>query len=447
MKMKKTISALALTTAAVMMFSGCGTQTSAASGSSGSAEGADGKITISFWHSMSGNTQEALQKVVDGFNESQDTYQVVAENQGTYDESTGKFFNMANGDGSAQIIQIGEQNLQSMIDSGMISSISDLIETYGYDDSDLLDQVVNFYTVDGEMYAMPFNCSSPVVYYNKEVFDNAGITEFPTTFEGIMEAAKTISESDSSITPMGMYAYGYALDQMVTNMGGFIINNDNGRSDRATEVAYQDQMTQLFNWIDGMNKEGYLLNYGTEGTNAVSGFTQKQVAMYIDTSASCRNVIDSSEFEVGVSALPVPEGVEAQGVYAGGGALCAAAGMDDETAQGVMEFFTYATSPEVQAQWAADTGYFPICNAAYETEIMTSTYGEYPQLRVAADQLLNSQVNEVTAGPLLSQLPQLRTDISTALEAVMGGGNVEDAIQQAVDSTNSAIENANAGVE
>lgn len=447
MKVKKTISALALTTAAVMMFSGCGTQASASSGSSGSAEGADGKIKISFWHSMSGNTQEALQKVVDGFNESQDTYQVVAENQGSYDESTGKFFNMANGDGSAQIIQIGEQNLQSMIDSGMIASISDMIETYNYDDSDLLEQVVNFYTVDGEMYAMPFNCSSPVVYYNKEVFDKAGITEFPTTFEGIEDAVKTIAESDSSITPMGMYAYGYALDQMVTNMGGFIINNNNGRSDRATEVAYQDQLTDLFHWIDGMNKEGYLLNYGTEGTNAVSGFSQKQVAMFISTSASCRNVIDSSAFEVGVSALPVPEGVEAQGVYAGGGALCAAADMDDETAKGVMEFFTYATSPEVQAQWAADTGYFPICNAAYDTEIMTSTYEEYPQLRVAADQLLNSQVNEVTAGPLLSQLPQLRTDISTALEAVMGGQNVEDAIQQAVDSTNSAIENANAGVE
>ncbi|HIV13209.1 MAG TPA: extracellular solute-binding protein [Candidatus Pullilachnospira stercoravium] len=446
-RMKKAISALALSTAAILMFSGCGSQTSAATGTSGSTQSEDGKITISFWHSMSGDTQTALEKVVDGFNESQDTYQVVAENQGTYDESTGKFFNMANGSGSAQIIQIGEQNLQSMIDSGMVASISELIDTYNFDDSDLLEQVVNFYTVDGQMYAMPFNCSSPVVYYNKEVFDAAGVTEFPTTFEGIMDAAQAIAESDDSITPVGMYAYGYALDQMVTNMGGFTVNNDNGRSDRATEVAYQDQMTEIFNWIKDLQDAGYLLNYGTDGTNTISGFTQRQVAMFISTSASCRNVIDSSDFEVGVSALPVPEGVEAQGVYAGGGALCAAAGMDEETAQGVMDFFTYATSPEVQAQWAADTGYFPICNAAYETDSMISTYEEYPQLRVAADQLLNSQVNEVTAGPLLSQLPQLRTDIQTALEAVFNGEEVEASLQQAVDSTNSAIANANAGVE
>ena len=68
---------------------------------------------------------------------------------------------MANGDGSADIIQIGEQNLQSMIDSGMVQSVSDLIEKYSFDDSDLLEQAVNFYTVDGTLYVMPFNCSSP----------------------------------------------------------------------------------------------------------------------------------------------------------------------------------------------------------------------------------------------------------------------------------------------
>src|SRR5699024_5025094 len=97
---------------------------------SGASTSDSGKLQIQFWHSMSGNTQEALDAVVAGFNESQDQYEVVATNQGTYDESTGKFFNMAGGSDSAHIIQIGEQNLQSMIDSGMIASVSDLIETY-----------------------------------------------------------------------------------------------------------------------------------------------------------------------------------------------------------------------------------------------------------------------------------------------------------------------------
>ena len=428
----------------VTLFAGCSNGSSDGSGASTSDSG---KLQIQFWHSMSGNTQEALVAVVAGFNESQDQYEVVATNQGTYDESTGKFFNMAGGSDSAHIIQIGEQNLQSMIDSGMIASVSDLIETYSFDDSDLLEQEVNFYTVDGDMWAMPFNCSTPVVYYNKTVFDAAGVTEFPTTFEGITEAAQKVAESNDSITPVGMYAYGYALDQMVINMGGYVINNENGRADRATEVSYQDQITQIYNWIKDLQDQELLLNYGSDGTNTISGFTQQQVGMFIASSASCRNVIDSStDFEVGVANLPVPEGTEPEGVYGGGGALCVATGLDEDVEAGVMEFLTYATSPEVQATWAVSTGYFPICNGAYETETLTSTYEELPQLQVAADQLLNSNVNSITAGPLLSQLPQLRTDLQTALEAVFNGSDVESAVAQAVESTNSAIASANQGV-
>ena len=428
----------------VTLFAGCSNGSSDGSGASTSDSG---KLQIQFWHSMSGNTQEALDAVVAGFNESQDQYEVVATNQGTYDESTGKFFNMAGGSDSAHIIQIGEQNLQSMIDSGMIASVSDLIETYSFDDSDLLEQEVNFYTVGEDMWAMPFNCSTPVVYYNKTVFDEAGVTQFPTTFEGITEAAQKVAESNDSITPVGMYAYGYALDQMVINMGGYVINNENGRADRATEVSYQDQITQIYNWIKDLQDQELLLNYGSDGTNTISGFTQQQVGMFIASSASCRNVIDSStDFEVGVANLPVPEGTEPEGVYGGGGALCVATGLDEDVEAGVMEFLTYATSPEVQATWAVSTGYFPICNGAYETETLTSTYEELPQLQVAADQLLNSNVNSITAGPLLSQLPQLRTDLQTALEAVFNGSDVESAVAQAVESTNSAIASANQGV-
>lgn len=452
---------LAAALAATLLLTGCSSAPSSSAGASseagssseaaaaskeGEKESGAEKLKISFWHSMSGNNQGVLEEIVSGFNASQEKYEVVAENQGTYDESTGKFFNMANGEGSAQIIQIGEQNLQSMIDSGMIDSMTDLIENYSYDDSDLLEQVVNFYTVSNTLYAMPFNCSSPVVYYNADVFKTAGYETLPTTFEGLTEAAAKVRETSPNVTPVGMYAYGYALDQMVTNMGGFTINNSNGRSERATEAAYQDQITKIFNWVAGLRDAEQMVNYGTDGTVALSAFTQGEIGMFISTSANCRNVIDSAEFQVGVAVLPVPEGTEAQGVYAGGGALCVANSLDDAMKAGVMEFMKYATSAEVQAKWAAGTGYFPICKKAYETDSMKDAYQQYPQLKVACDQLLNSKVNEITAGPLLSQLPQLRTDLASAEESVFGGGDVKTAIDGAVSSTNAAIESANAGV-
>ena len=102
----KRIAALAVSAMTlVASFAGC---TASGTTQSGSSSADSGKVQIQFWHSMSGNTQEALDTLVAGFNESQDQYEVVATNQGSYDESTGKFFNMANGAGSAHIIQIGE---------------------------------------------------------------------------------------------------------------------------------------------------------------------------------------------------------------------------------------------------------------------------------------------------------------------------------------------------
>ncbi len=405
----------------------------------------DGKTVILFWNSMDGSRGQALQTVVDGFNAQSDTYTIQSEYQGSYDESTGSFYNMAGSTGSPAIVQIGEQNLQSMIDSGLIASVTDLIAAHDFDDSDLLEQAVNFYTVDDVLYAMPFNCSSPVVYFNRSMLEAAGATELPSTFEGITELARTLLATNPDVVPVGLYAYGYALDQMVTNMGGYVVNNENGRMDRCDEVAYQDQLTELFQWVDDLGAEGLVSNFSSED-NIISAFSQGQCAIFIDTSASARQTIDACEFEVGTAALPVMEGQEAMGVYAGGGALCIAANLSDEVAAGVMEFCAYATSPEVQATWAGDTGYFPISSAAYDSEELLEVYTAYPQLQVAADQLLGSQVNNITAGPLCSQLPQLRSDLETALESVFNGGDVDEAIETAVNSTNAAIASANQGI-
>lgn len=409
------------------------------------AKAAD-KVTFNLWHSMSGNNQDAINKVVDGFNASQDQYEVVASNQGSYDESTGKFFSLGGGGEAPAIIQIGEQNLKSMIDSNMVKPASDLVDAYDIDTSDLLEQAVNFYTVEDKMWAMPFNCSTPVVYYNKDMFDAAGITEFPTTFEGILDAAKTLHDAKPEVFPVGLFTYGYALDQMVTNLGGFTVNNENGRKERCTEVAYQDQINTIFSWFDQLNKEGLLQFFGSDRTNTNTAFNQQEIALYIETSANARGIIDNAaDFEVGVAYLPISDGGERHGVYAGGGALCTVTGLSEDVEKGVAAFYTYSSSADVQSVWAGDTGYYPISQKAYDTDQMKEIYDQYPQLKVSSDQLQASEVSAITAGPLCSQLPQLRTDLQTALESVMNGTDVQEAIDEAADNTNAAIETANMG--
>ncbi len=449
--LKKKIAVIMAAMLAVASLAGCGSTSEDASSKGSSVSSATkteaGATEVLFWYSMGGNNQEKLLKIVDGFNASQDEVVVVAESQGTYDEATSKFFNMNGGKGSPAIIQIGEQNLQSMIDSGLVASVTELINQYHYNQEQLLPQAIDFYSVDGTMYAMPFNISSPVLFYNAEALAKAGYDEAPSTYEGILEAAENISAANDGMKAFSKPVYGYALEQMVTTMGGMVVNNDNGRSARATEVAYQPEMERIFNWMKEVIDAGQFVNYGTNHENLITGFNQGEVAMFINTSARATAIIESAPFEVGIAALPVFEGMEPEGVYAAGGALCVADGLDDETKGAVMKFLAYATSAEVQATWAGDTGYFPVNIDSYETETLGKIYDEMPQLRVAAEQLLNSKQTKATAGPLISLLPQLRNDLQTAEEMLFNGGDVESAIATAVENTNAQIATSNKSIQ
>ena len=400
---------------------------------------------ILFWHSMGGANEEQINKIVEDFNASQSDFKVEAVNQGKYDESTSTFFNLNNTEGRPSLIQIGEQNLQSMIDSKLVTPFNDLIEKYDFPEEELLEGAISFYTYDDKLYAMPFNVSSPLIYYNIDALKAAGYEEAPKTYEEILEMADIIKEKNNGMKVFGMHPYAYAVEQMVTNVGGFIINNDNGRSDRATEVAYQPQLTRIFNFFSELQKNDNFGYYGTNFDDVLTAFNNNEIAMFITTSAVARSVIDNSTPNVGIAYLPTFEDIEREGIYAAGGAITIPNNLSETEEQGVMEFLKFATSSETQATWAGGTGYFPVNKLTYDSSIWKDIIEEYPGIQIAADQLLTSKNTKVTAGPLLSILPQLRTDLSTSLEMVFTGANPEDAVNQAAELTNGYIEAANAG--
>ena len=454
--MKKSTLSLILIAISILFLAACGSGAASNTSSDSTDEASEpeqeevenkeDRSQVSFWHSMSGANQEHLLHIVDGFNASQDEIYVSAQNQGSYDESTSKFFNVAGGDERPSVIQIGEQNLQSMIDSGLVEPMGNLVEDYNYNLDHLIPGIVNFYSVEQELYAMPFNSSSLVLYYNVEALEKAGLTEAPKTFEEITEAATAIADANEGMKAFSKPVYGYALDQMVTNMGGLIVNNDNGRSGRATEVAYHDQVKEVFTWIQDLIDKDQFVNYGINFDDMYTGFYNGDVSMFITTSAVAATIIDDAPFEVGLGYLPVPEDIEAEGNYAAGGAMMVSSDLPEEERAATTEFMEYATSPEVQAEWAGNTGYFAINTESYHTDTMKSIYEETPQLKVAADQFLTSKQTVATAGPLLSQLPQLRNDLESAEEMIFNNGDVDEAINQAAENTNAAIESANKSV-
>ncbi|MDR4887749.1 ABC transporter substrate-binding protein [Fredinandcohnia sp. QZ13] len=416
------------------------------SGNGSKSEEKGGKQTVTFWHSMGGAGQEALNSIVEDFNSSQDEIQVNAEYQGTYDESLTKFNAVAGTDSAPTMIQTFEIGTMSMINSGNIKPIQELVDADGYDMSGLEENIINYYSLDGKFYSMPFNSSTPVMYYNKDAFTAAGLDPEtpPATYEEVEAAGKAIVKSNPEMKGFALQAYGWLWEQLLANQGALLLNNDNGRSDTPTEIGWtEEEGKSIFEWVKRMVDDGTFANYGTNGDNMVAGFLAGDVAMFLQSSASARDVIDNAPFEVGIAFLPHPENKDREGVVIGGASLWMIDGKPEAETNAAWEFMKYLQTPEVQAKWHVGTGYFAINPDAYEEQLVKDAHEEKPQLRVTVEQLQATKSSFATQGALMDMLPQGRKVMETALESVYNGGSVDEAYKTAVDQFNKAIEQAN----
>ena len=439
-----------LTFSMILLLAACSSDDSATqegNGESAASAGKAEKQEVTFWHSMGGAGQEALNKIVESFNNSQDEIQVNAEYQGTYDESLTKFNAVAGSDSAPTIIQTFEIGTKAMINSEQIAPIQKFIDADGYDMSGLEENITNYYALDGTFYSMPFNSSTPVMYYNKDAFKAAGLDSEapPATYEEVEAASKAIVESNPKMKGFALQAYGWLWEQLLANQGALLLNNDNGRTATPTEIGWtEEEGKSILNWVKNMVDAGTFANYGTNGDNMMAGFLAGDVSMFLQSSASSRDVIDKAPFEVGIAYLPYPEAKERQGVVIGGASLWMIDGKSEEEQKAAWEFMKYVQKPEVQAEWHVGTGYFAINPAAYEEQVVKDAYAEKPQLQVTVDQLQDTKASYATQGALMDMLPEGRKIMETALESIYNGGDVDEAHRTAVDQFNAAIKQANA---
>lgn len=181
--MKRRIIALTLTTIlGITALMGC---SSTQVGSNKTTESTE----ITFWHSMGGKGGEAINSLVEEFNNSQEEVKVVAEYQGSYDDSINKLKSSALSNSGPDVMQLYDIGTKWMIDSEYAIPMQDIVDKNDYDISKLEENIADYYTIDGKLYSMPFNSSTPILFYNKTALTEAGLTEndLPTNFNEIIE--------------------------------------------------------------------------------------------------------------------------------------------------------------------------------------------------------------------------------------------------------------------
>ena len=405
--------------------------------------------TVTFWHSMGGVNGEAMDYLVNKFNEENtDGITVEAVYQGEYDDTINKLKSAQIGNMGADLVQIYDLGTRFMIDSGWIIPMQEMIDADGYDISQIEPNVAAYYTTkDGNMYSMPFNSSTPLLYYNKDMFEAAGITEVPASLPEIAEIGDALMNQGGAQEVLAISIYGWYFEQFLCKQGLEMVDNGNGREEAATKVVFDENggaLNILNAWYD-LYEQGYAPNVGRSGSDtATTDFTSGKAAMMLGSTASLKQVLEDSggNFEVGTAYYPAVSPDDQGGVSIGGASLWALNNNDEKQAAATWKFIKFLISPESQAYWNAQTGYFPIVTGAQEEQTFKDNIAKYPQFQTALDQLHDSTPE--SAGALLSVFPESRQIVETQIENMLNGDvTPEEAVDNMAKEINDTIEEYN----
>ncbi|MGR3198313.1 MAG: sn-glycerol-3-phosphate ABC transporter substrate-binding protein UgpB [Paracoccus sp. (in: a-proteobacteria)] len=412
---------------------------------------AQAETTIEWWHAMGGELGAKLEEIVQGFNDSQDQYAVQPSYKGTYPETMTAAIAAFRANQQPTIVQVFEVGTGTMMAAeGAIVPVHQLMEEHGegFDPSAFLPQVVGYYTdPEGNMLSMPFNSSTPILYYNKDVFEAAGLDpeQPPKTWAEVEEFSKQIMESDAASCG---FTTGWISWIQTENLSAWhnqpigTMENGFGGLDARLSVNGPVQVKHWENlkrWADdGIFKYGGPVG----GDNAPPLFYSQDCAMIMNSSASRAGVIaNATDFEVGYGMLPYYDDVEGapQNSIIGGATLWVLSGKSDEEYAAAAAFFDYLSSPEVQADWASFSGYLPITGAARDQ--MADFYAENPGADTGINQITLNEPTENSKGLRFGNYVQIRGIIDEEFEQLMSGDkDAQGALDSVVERGNALLE-------
>jgi sn-glycerol 3-phosphate transport system substrate-binding protein len=241
----------------------------------------------------------------------------------------------------------------------------------------------------GKTWGIPFQRSTIVLYWNKEMFKEAGLdpNRPPANWKETVDYAQKLTKRDASgkVSQWGVQipssGFPYWLFQALAIQNGVNLMNAAG-----TETYYDkpEVIEALQYWVDLARKykvhpEG-IVEWGTTPKD----FFEKKMAMMWTTTGNLTNVKNNAKFDFGVAMLPAGK---QRGSPTGGGNFYIFKKSTPAQRDAAFKFIKWVTTPERAAQWGIDTGYVAVRQEAFETPVMKQYVAGFPPAAVARDQL------------------------------------------------------------
>ncbi|MDF2233958.1 extracellular solute-binding protein [Albimonas sp. CAU 1670] len=401
-----------------------------------SAAAAQAQTEITWWHAMGGKLGEVVNEISTQFNASQSEYKITPVYKGGYEETLTNVIAAFRAGEQPNIVQVFDAGSATIIGAkGAVLPAEDLLNEAGagFDVTDYIDGVRYMYAdASGKMIGMPFNSSTPILYYNTEALEKAGV-EAPKTWEEFEQIAPKLKAAGYVPLAQSHMPWIFVENFFSRHNLPFATQNNGYDSAQSVELLLSStpEIQHHFEKLREWQQAGLFGYYGPGWNDNQQPFENGDVAMWIGSSGSFGGLQQSMKHPFSSTFLPYWGSVEGAGgsTFIGGAALFALAGHPAEENKATAAFFEFLTSPEVQYMWHRETGYVPITTAAYEMAKADGYYDEKPSAETGILQLM-LPAGEWTKGYRLGFYPQVRDVINRETGKIFSGEtSVEDALK------------------
>ncbi len=369
---------------------------------------------------VGGPAAETVQQLTDAYVALHPDMKITAVYTGSYRDTSTKALTAARGGNSPQLAVLLANDLFTLIDEDVVEPFDDHVS-----EADKTEWFGAFYPAfmangqtGGMTYGIPFQRSTPVLFWNKAAFKEAGLDpeKAPENWAEMVEFGQKLTTKDASgnVVRWGVRipsaGFPIWLFQALTASNGLNVGSEDGKSTKFDDPKSIEALQYL---VDLSAKHGVMQPGAIDWGATPQAFLEGNAAMIWTTTGNYANIRDTATFDFGVGMLPANT---QRGVPTGGGNFYLFKDSTDEEKAAAVDFVKWMTEPEQAAQWSIATGYIAPRADAWETTAMKDYVAKYPDALVARDQLEHA-IGEIAT----YENAKVNEIINSALEAAVSG--------------------------
>ena len=384
---------------------------------------AETELTMYYPIAVGGKLTEVVDGIVSDFEAANPDIKVNAIYSGNYDDTRVRALSaLASGD-PAQLAVMFSIDAYDLIEQDLVMAFDDISGV----DKNWLN---SFYpalmangNIEGKTWGIPFQRSTIVAYYNKDLFRTAGLDPEapPTTWDEIISMGKTLTKDGTYGLMIPSTGYPYWMFQALAIQNGKEVMSNDGLT---TYFDDQTVIDTLDFWKSLSTEHGIMPEGTVEWGTLRQAFLEGKTAMMWHSTGNLTAVKNNASFDFGVAELPANV---RKGSPTGGGNFYVFKETSAEERAAALKLIEFMTSPEQAAAWSIATGYMGVSPAAYETEALKKYTSEFPPALVARNQLEHAVAEFSTF-----ETARVREGLNNAIQAALTGAKSSaDALKEA----------------